>query len=181
MLPLLSLLLAFPPKISASPVPGSGATDSACAQIKGASTPDPSGTSFGRVPAQLAWDCLQSVPINNTNALDLIGSIRPYLAFQTTGKFLARPTPEYTQKVQAPLDIFEGLDKIEAKIKSNQYKGEYEVRLAHCPKFGVFDLIWLYSSDLSCIRCFNQPMTATSAIFQTVLLASFSGVGQLQS
>jgi hypothetical protein len=139
MLPLLSLLLALAQVISASPIPDSESTGSACAQIKGAITPDPAG-GFGRVPAKLAWDCLQSVPINNTNALDLVESLKPYIAFQTTGKFLARPTPEYAQKVQAPVDVFRGLDRIEAKLKANQYKGEYEVSI-------LLPSIWVSCTD----------------------------------
>lgn len=65
--------------------------------------------------AQLAWDCIQSVPLDTLNALELVRTIKPYLDWQSTTAYLKNPPAEYTAKIQSPVDIFGGLDKIESR------------------------------------------------------------------
>lgn len=80
-----------------------------------------------QVPAQLAYDCLNSIPLNATSAEELINSIEPYIRWQTTLSYLKDPPAEYAEKVQGPVDIYEGLDGILQKVKGGEYKSEYEV------------------------------------------------------
>ncbi|KAF2491286.1 peptidase S41 family protein [Lophium mytilinum] len=82
------------------------------------------------VPAQLAYDCIKSVPLNVTSAKKLLGDIRPYINWQSTLAFLKNPPAEYKEKVQQAVDIFAGLDDIEAKVNSGAFKGEYEFGFA---------------------------------------------------
>lgn len=82
------------------------------------------------VAAQLAWDCIQSVPLDTPNALELVRTIKPYLDWQSTTAYLKNPPAEYTAKIQPPVDIFGGLDKIESKLKSGSFKTEYDFGFA---------------------------------------------------
>jgi hypothetical protein len=64
------------------------------------------------IPAQAAWDCLQSVPLNKTAALDLLKSVRPFVRWQSTLTNLANPPAEY-YKIQGAYDPINALSNIE--------------------------------------------------------------------
>lgn len=131
LLPLVSLL---PSLIGATPVPGKVAARAAepCSQImsslKPIANPPPGSKDLGTVPAQLAYDCLKSIPINETAALELVRTVKPYLGFQSTLGFLKHPTFEYATKIQAPADLMGDLDRIAGKIQGGEYQSEYDVR-----------------------------------------------------
>ncbi|KAI4651155.1 uncharacterized protein J4E79_009354 [Alternaria viburni] len=78
------------------------------------------------MPAQLAWDCINTVPFNASSAKRLIGAMRPYIEWQSTLSELKNPPAEYAEKVQPPVDIFGGLDKIEGDIDAGNFKSEYD-------------------------------------------------------
>lgn len=46
------------------------------------------------VPAQLAYECLNSIPFNQTAALQYLESMDPYLNWQSTYEYLADPPAE---------------------------------------------------------------------------------------
>lgn len=46
------------------------------------------------VPAEIAYQCLHSIPFNQTAALDLLKSIRPYMEWQTTLSYVKDPPKE---------------------------------------------------------------------------------------
>jgi hypothetical protein len=124
-------LLSFLRLVSTSPILQQATHDtSACSHIQSSltplATPDPTGTVLGTVPAELAWDCLWSIPINATGALDLVNSIRPYIKFQSTIAWLKNPPEEYSQNLFGPVDLLGGLDAIAHKIQDDEYGGEYE-------------------------------------------------------
>src|ERR1700761_1795305 len=138
----LPLLLSFLRLVSSSPVPQQATHASlACSQIQSSLTPianpQPGSSVKGTVPAQLAWDCLQSIPLNATGALDLVHSLKPYVRFQSTLAWLKNPPEEYQDKLFGPVDLLGGLDDIAQKIKDEEYGGEYE--------FG-FELFKLFQS-----------------------------------
>lgn len=88
------------------------------------------------VPAQLAYDCITSVPLNKTAALDLIDSITPYIRWQSTTVWLKNPPVEYALKVQPAVDVWGGLEEIRSKVKSSSFKNEFEVsRKSRSPRF----------------------------------------------
>lgn len=126
-----SALLALPTLLSASPLPAAGAGSFPCGQIQSSLTPVPNlppGSSVkGQVAADLAWNCLHSIPLNASAALDLIDSLKPYVAFQSSLAFIKNPPAEYAEKVQDSVDVTGELDRISEKIKSGEYSGEYEV------------------------------------------------------
>jgi hypothetical protein len=78
------------------------------------------------MPAQLAWDCINAVPLNASSAKRLIQALRPYIEWQSTLAELKNPPAEYAEKVQPPVDIFGGLDQIDADIDAGNFKNEYD-------------------------------------------------------
>ncbi|KAK4569787.1 hypothetical protein LTR86_002756 [Recurvomyces mirabilis] len=78
------------------------------------------------VPAELAYDCINSVPFNQSAAAALLDSIRPYIDWQTTIEYLKDPPAEYAAKVQAPYDFYANWDSIVAKVASGSYANEYQ-------------------------------------------------------
>lgn len=77
------------------------------------------------VPAGIAWDCINSVPLNGTSAKLLIDSIKPYIEWQSTLTVLKNPPAEYAEKVQPAVDIMGGLDQIIGDVDSGKFANEY--------------------------------------------------------
>ncbi|KAK8171117.1 peptidase S41 family protein-like protein [Phyllosticta citrichinensis] len=83
-------------------------------------------TATPTVPAAVAYECIQSVPLNKTSALQLINDIKPYINWQSTVAYLKDPPSEYVEKVQPAWDVWAELDKIETKVRNDEYSGEYD-------------------------------------------------------
>jgi hypothetical protein len=79
------------------------------------------------VPAQLAYDCINSAPFNQSAALALVDGVVPYFKWQSNTVWLKDPPAEYAEKVQPAVDIWGELQKIRAKVVSAEYKNEYTV------------------------------------------------------
>jgi hypothetical protein len=120
---LLSLTSAKPVVYPRAVTPSN--TTEPCAAVSSAyfATPAP----FPTVPAQLAYDCIKSVPLNVTSAKILLAEIRPYINWQSTLAFLKNPPAEYVAKIQEAVDVFAGLDEIEGKVDSGELTAEYDV------------------------------------------------------
>jgi hypothetical protein len=130
---LLPLFLTYFGLVSSSLVPQSSNTSYACSQIQ-SSIVTIDAQSGCYVPAQLAWDCLQSIPLNATGALQLVRSLKPYVQFQSTLSWLKNPPTEYRDTLFGPVDLIGGLDRITEKIKGEKYSGEYDVRQSKASK-----------------------------------------------
>lgn len=78
------------------------------------------------VPAALAYECINSVPFNQSAAVDLLDSIRPYLEWQTNLQWIKDPPVEYAQKIQAPYDFLKNFEGIYTKASAGSYASEYE-------------------------------------------------------
>lgn len=104
-------------------------TGSACASVSvlAASQTAAAPSVTPTVPAALAYECINSVPINTTAALDLINAIRPYWEWQSTLAYLKDPPQEYIDKVQDPVDVFAELDALEQKVSDGTITKEYDV------------------------------------------------------
>ncbi|EGD98080.1 hypothetical protein TESG_05470 [Trichophyton tonsurans CBS 112818] len=81
----------------------------------------PSATEF-EVPAQLAHECLLSVPFNLNNSLRLLDGLSYFWDFQSTKGWLPNPPKGYDLP---PTDLDAGLEKIRSKALSGGYAGEY--------------------------------------------------------
>lgn len=102
---------------------------SPCAQV--ASSVATQTADVPTVPAQLAYDCLTSVPFNQSAALALVDGVVPYFRWQSTTVWLKDPPKEYVEKVQPAVDIWGELDTIREKVVKSEYDNEYEVCIRH--------------------------------------------------
>ncbi|KAH6642236.1 peptidase S41 family protein-like protein [Boeremia exigua] len=97
----------------------------ACAQVSQALYGSGTTVISQLVPAGMAWDCINSVPLNATSAKLLIESLKPYIVMQSTLTVLKDPPAEYVEKVQPAVDIMGGLDKIVSDVDSGKFANEY--------------------------------------------------------
>ena len=113
------------------------------------------------VSAQLAYDCLQSVPLDKANATRLINSFRTMFQFQSTTSFNKNPPNSY--KMPA-VDAVAILDQIEANITSGVYNGEYVFQVAlYKLVIAIHDDHLEYIPDLLAdVFSFTRPISLTS-------------------
>ena len=78
------------------------------------------------VPADIAYECINSVPFKSAPAVELMDSIRPYLDWQTTTQYIEDPPAEYAQKVQPPYDFSGEFERIYNAAKADSYRNEYQ-------------------------------------------------------
>lgn len=102
---------------------GSG---SPCAQVS-ASVAAQASVATPTVPAKLAYECITSVPFNQSAALALVDGVKPYFKWQSNTVWLKDPPQEYAEKVQPGVDIWGELANIRAKVVGGKYKNEFEV------------------------------------------------------
>ncbi|KAG9378916.1 hypothetical protein A1F94_010685 [Pyrenophora tritici-repentis] len=83
---------------------------------------------YPTVPAQLAFDCLASVPFNQSAALRLVDGLLPYMKWQSNLAWIKDPPEEYTNKIQPPYDVLKQLTWMRTRIfeGGNAYTSEYE-------------------------------------------------------
>ena len=97
----------------------------ACAQVSQAMYGDGTTTASYEVPAGMAWDCINSVPLNATSAKLLLESLKPYLEWQSTIAVLKDPPAEYVEKVQPATDIMAMMDQLADEVDAGKYTNEY--------------------------------------------------------
>lgn len=103
-----------------------GTSSAPCAQVSQYMYGDGTTVVNTQIPAGLGFACLDSVPFNATSGKKLIADIRPYINWQSTLVQLKSPPAEYVQKVQPPVDIIAGLDRIDSDIDVGNFKTEYD-------------------------------------------------------
>ena len=74
------------------------------------------------IPAQLAYNCLNSVPLNRTKAIELHQSLYPYLKWQTTLSYAKNPPKKYPMPA---FDFWAAFNEIGRKLSISQYTNEY--------------------------------------------------------
>ncbi|KAB8231134.1 hypothetical protein ETB97_008484 [Aspergillus alliaceus] len=120
-------------------------TGTACAQIssRAAKTLAASPSATPVVDGELALACLKSVPLGKNEAIQLMESIFPYVEWQSDTSYIKNPPSAY---LEPAVDIWAELDKVNDKVKSDAYKGEYDFQadlfkafnLAHDGHFRFF-------------------------------------------
>jgi hypothetical protein len=102
--------------------------DPACAQVSQAIYGNGTTTrpAVPTVPAKLAYDCINSVPLNVTSAKKLLKELPAYINWQSTVTVLKNPPAEYAEKVQPGIDILGGLEQIAADIDAGDITSEYQ-------------------------------------------------------
>ncbi|KAF4625364.1 hypothetical protein G7Y89_g12800 [Cudoniella acicularis] len=113
------------------------------------------------VAAQLAYDCLASVPLNASAATVLVESILPYVEWQSDISYLKNPPDGY----QEPgVDIWKAFDAILRNIKIRRYANEYQFQADLLRTFNsVHDGHFRFAPDLiSKVFGFRRPVQLVS-------------------
>ncbi|KAK4161565.1 hypothetical protein QBC43DRAFT_357679 [Cladorrhinum sp. PSN259] len=74
-------------------------------------------------PSELAYNCLNSVPLGKNAAIELVEAIEPYLEWQSDSAYKADPPQDY---FFPPHDVFAALAKVKANLQADKYANEYE-------------------------------------------------------
>ena len=77
--------------------------------------------------AKDVYHCLQTVPFNQTNALQLLQYWEDTLQLQSTLAYLKDPPPEYQQP---KYDLIGALDLIRSEVNTGKFKNEYDFESA---------------------------------------------------
>jgi hypothetical protein len=96
-----------------------------CAVVSSAVMALPSGTRKV-VPAELAVQCLQSVPLDKDGNIQLINDLKVYLEWQSNLAFLKNPPPEYTEQ---PVDLMGEMESMQKQLSAGGYSNEYDFQL----------------------------------------------------
>lgn len=78
------------------------------------------------IPAEVAYDCLKSIPVVKEDALRLVAGLAPYLEFQSTINILKDPPSGY---LIPGVDLRSGLARIESHVRDGVYSSEYDLEL----------------------------------------------------
>lgn len=79
------------------------------------------------VSAQLAFDCLQTVPNKPDPAVAMVKSLKAFVQWQSTLAFLKDPPSSY---MLPATDIEGGLDNISSTVVAGGFKSEYDFQLS---------------------------------------------------
>lgn len=97
-------------------------------------------------PAQIAYDCLRTVPNKPGPAQKLIKSLKTFVQWQSTLAFLKKPPKSY---YFPGVDILGELDKISSAAAAGGYESEYHFGLAiHDLISSAHDGHFLYQPDV---------------------------------
>ncbi|KAI0577606.1 Peptidase-S41 domain-containing protein [Pyrenophora tritici-repentis] len=126
---------------------------SPCAQVRDLSAAfiaDPANGNFSpTVPAELAYECLTSVPFRKDVALTLVDQVVLYSKFASTVSMAKNPPPEYRQNVQPPYDLMAALANVRGKVLSSSYKSEFEFSMGLVNAIrGMHDEFFSYVMDI---------------------------------
>lgn len=99
-----------------------GNSTAACASVSSSWAAQTAATPTPTVDAKLAYECINSAPLNKTAALKFIDELRPYLEWQSDIAFKKDPPSDY---FFPPHDIFAALDGIQAGLEADEYPNEY--------------------------------------------------------
>ncbi|KAF2264308.1 hypothetical protein CC78DRAFT_427262, partial [Lojkania enalia] len=78
------------------------------------------------VPAQLAFDCLKTVPVDTEGDLKEIEELKELAQFQSTLSYLKDEIPWHHE---GSIDVLAGLDEIAQGVRDGLYDSEYDVQL----------------------------------------------------
>ncbi|KAK1522325.1 uncharacterized protein CCOS01_10037 [Colletotrichum costaricense] len=110
-----------------STVPGNSSEPCAAVSAAWASQHARAPTVVPTVPAQLAYDCLNSVPLGKEAAIELVDSLFPYLEWQSDAAYKADPPPEYDFPAY---DLFAAASSIRQNLVDDVYTSEYAFQSA---------------------------------------------------
>ncbi|OAP63679.1 hypothetical protein AYL99_02906 [Fonsecaea erecta] len=124
-----AISITSPPKALLPRATGTSPLASACAKASSASSQylvdQPEATRV-YVPAELAYDCMRSVPNYQEPAMRLLNSLQTYLEFQSDKAYLLNPPPGY---LYPALDFDGEFYTIKKKVEAGGYESEYDFQV----------------------------------------------------
>ncbi|KAK1242004.1 hypothetical protein MKX07_007827 [Trichoderma sp. CBMAI-0711] len=114
------------------------------------------------VAAEIAHECLKSVPLGRDAAVELVDAMAPYLSWQSDAAYKANPPASYPFP---GYDIFANLAKIKADLQAGKYDGEYSFQLDLYLKIiakGHDGHLLFYPDALSRVFSFERPKPLVS-------------------
>ena len=114
-----------PPPTKASAVALKAGLAEPCAIVSSALAALPS-TARRVVPAELGFQCLQSVPLDKEGNLLLIEELKLYLQWQSNLAYIKNPPIDYSEE---PVDILGELDIMAVGLNAGRFDNEYEFHL----------------------------------------------------
>lgn len=112
------------------------------------------------VPAEVGYNCLNSVKVDVAGDIQQIEELKAYLQWQTTFTYLSNPPAGYTEK---PVDILGGLDSISQKVKSGGYSSEWAVQSDISSLLNqAYDNHLAFLSDMSFVIAFERAFSLVS-------------------
>jgi hypothetical protein len=107
------------------------------------------------VDGTLVHECLQSIPLNQSAALDLLHSLEPYIELQSTLDYLADPPPDWPHP---PVDIKARLQTLIDDVACGKYTAEYDFQAALYRIFlSAHDGHFSFIPDLFGVAAFKIP------------------------
>ncbi|WPG99302.1 Hypothetical protein R9X50_00211500 [Acrodontium crateriforme] len=104
-------------------VPSSFAQDEPCGQIATYQSQQDGNTT---VPMDIAFSCLNSVPLDKTGGATQLKGLKTFLQFQSTLAYLDDPPEGF---LYPRTDLLSGLDQISDLLNDDHYKNEYTFQL----------------------------------------------------
>ncbi|KAI1766730.1 hypothetical protein GGR53DRAFT_187477 [Hypoxylon sp. FL1150] len=95
----------------------------ACAVVSSAWASQITATPTPTIEASIAYDCLNSVPIDKDAALKFIEEMEPYIEWQSDTVFKKNPPADY---FYPPTDLWATIEEVKADIAADKYANEYE-------------------------------------------------------
>lgn len=114
------------------------------------------------VAAEIAHECLKSVPLGKDAAVELVDAMAPYLSWQSDAAYKANPPASYPFP---GYDIFANLAKIKADLQADKYDGEYSFQLdlyLNIIAKGHDGHLLFYPDALSRVFSFERPKSLVS-------------------
>lgn len=126
-----------------------------CAALSKALTTQPTPI----VPAELAYKCLVSVPVDTEGDLQQIEQLKLFLAWQSDLSFQKDPPPSY---VNDPVDVMRSLDVISQELRLETYGDEYNVQcdIVKAVEHARNGHIYYYSDIYLGVMTFMRPQDA---------------------
>ncbi|PTB61712.1 hypothetical protein BBK36DRAFT_1131123 [Trichoderma citrinoviride] len=158
--------LAIAQLISSEPTSSTGVASATapCARVSAlwAAQKSNSPHATPTVAAEIAHDCLRSIPLGKDAAIELVDAMVPYLSWQSDSAYKAHPPAGYPFP---GYDIFANLAKIKADLQADKYDGEYSFQLdlyLNVIAKGHDGHLLFYPDALSRVFSFKRPTPLVS-------------------
>ncbi|KAI0883788.1 uncharacterized protein GGS22DRAFT_166094 [Annulohypoxylon maeteangense] len=93
-----------------------------CAIVSSTWSAQIGATATPTVEASIAYECLNSVPIDKDGALKFIDELKPYVEWQSDTIFKKNPPADYGYP---PTDIWASIDEVRENLVADEYANEY--------------------------------------------------------